>query len=1038
MSMKMRRWMIILLLLGLVMPSGLVSNQFVAAQSSSVVQHDFEDGTTQGWVSRGGVTLASVTEAAHQGARSLKTTGRTAAWNGPSLNVLGLLQKGVTYEITGYVRLVSGQPASTLKFTVERAPVGGATQYDQVATSSVTDGTWVELKGSYSYSTDVTGLLLYLESSDPTSQYYLDDFSITALTPPSQGQSLTTDFETNTVEGWNARIGHETLTVTSADKHGGNYSLLTTGRQQPYSGPSQNILNIMQKGSKYNVSVWVKLAPGEPASNVRVSIQRSFGGTTNYDTVVGNTAVTDAQWVNLAASYTLSNDVDSLSLYVETASGTASFYIDDFRLIFVPAMPIQTDIPSVHEALADYFPIGAALEPAQLDDIHADLLTLHFNSMVAENVMKPGPIQPVEGQFNWAPADKLVNFAKANNMLMRGHTLVWHNQNPSWLFLDAGGNPMQPTAENKALLLQRLEDHIRAVVGRYKDNIFAWDVVNEVIDPAQPDCMRRSTWFQITGLDYIKTAFQVAREVAPNAKLFINDYSTTDTVKRTCLYNLTRDLRAEGVPIDGVGHQMHINIGSPSGAVIEETIELFAGLGVEQHVTELDMSVYTNGSDTYTTVPEEILIKQGYRYKEIFDAFKRQKDHLTSVTFWGMADDHTWLKTFPITRLDLPLLFDEQLQAKYAYWGLVDPSELPVLIQEQDVAQGTPNINAKSELLWELVPWTEVQAGETLSARFKTLWDAQHLYVLAHVQDATNDRDDTVEVFIDDNNGKTPAYQGDDAHYTIKRGGPQAGGFEARVRKLDDGYLVQAALPLHTAASRGRELGFDIRFTDASQPGAPVAWNDPTNSQNTDTSKFGTLTLVDAVKWAFAAQGTPVVDGTEDAVWGRAATISTNTWVEGTSGATAQVKTLWDNGHLYVFATVTDPLLSKASANPWEEDSVEVFVDQNNAKTATYQADDGQYRVNYDNEQSFGGNASADAFVTATRTVPGGYIVEASIALDAIQPKEGTLIGFDIQVNDDGQGNGSRSSVVTWNDPTGISFRNTSRFGVLLFAKRAR
>src|ERR1044071_5015908 len=118
---KVRRWMIIMVVLGCVVPSGLVSNQFAAAQSSSVVQHDFEDGTTQGWISRGGgVALASVTEAAYQGARSLKTTGRTANWNGPSLNVLGLLQKGVTYEITGYVRLVSGQPASTLKFTVER------------------------------------------------------------------------------------------------------------------------------------------------------------------------------------------------------------------------------------------------------------------------------------------------------------------------------------------------------------------------------------------------------------------------------------------------------------------------------------------------------------------------------------------------------------------------------------------------------------------------------------------------------------------------------------------------------------------------------------------------------------------------------------------------------------------------------------------------------------------------------------------------------------------------------------------------------
>lgn len=194
---------------------------------------------------------------------------------------------------------------------------------------------------------------------------------------------------------------------------------------------------------------------------------------------------------------------------------------------------------------------------------------------------------------------------------------------------------------------QRLGPAERHLAGRYKDDVYAWDVVNEVIDPAQPDCMRRSTWFTITGMDYITTAFRVAREVAaPTAKLFINDYSTTDATKRTCLYNLVRDLRAQGVPIDGVGHQMHINIESPSATAIEQIIQLFEALGVDQQITEMDVSEYTNGTDTYTTVPQEILIKQGYRYKEVFDVFKRHKGHISSVTLWGMANDHTWLKTF--------------------------------------------------------------------------------------------------------------------------------------------------------------------------------------------------------------------------------------------------------------------------------------------------------------------------------------------------------------------------------------------------------
>jgi endo-1,4-beta-xylanase len=1039
--------MILALLVSMLGPHSFMLHTTHAAEPVVLVQSNFEDGTAQGWGPRGsGVAVAPVTEVSHAGTYSLKTTGRTANWHGPSLDLTSRLQKGVTYAFEGYVRLVAGQPASTVKMTVQRSPVGDTTKYDQVvssATNGVTDAAWVKLAGEYSFATDVSALQLYVESSDPTSQYYLDDLTITQIASDPGGQpapGTASNFEDGTTQGWGPRIGGETVAVTNADQHGGSYSLLTTGRQNTYDGPSLNILNKLTKGAKYHVSVWVKLAPGEAETNLRVSIQRAYQGTQNYDTVVGNTPVTANQWVNLKADYTLNNTVDALSIYVESATGTPSFYIDDVALTYVPQQPlppIQTDIPSVYQTLASYFPIGAAIEPGQLDSRHhAQLLKLHFNSIVAENVMKPGPIQPTEGQFNWTDADTLVQFARANNQHMRGHTLVWHQQNPSWLFKDANGNDLQPTEAHKTLLLQRLEAHIRAVAGRYKDDIFAWDVVNEVIDPVQANCMRRSPWYTITGVDYIATAFRVAREVAPNAKLYINDYSTTDRRKRECIYNLVRDLKAQGVPIDGVGHQMHVNIESPSGPVIEETIQLFAGLGLDNQITELDMSVYTNDTDTYTTVPEEILIKQGYRYQEIFDAFKRQKDHISSVTLWGMGDDHTWLKTFPITRLDLPLLFDEQLQAKYAYWGVVDPSRLPVLIQRRDIPKGAPKVDGKSELAWDMLPPVQVESVGHAAASFKLLWDERSLYVIADVQDSTNDKTDTVDLFIDENNGKTGTYQSDDARYRVRRDGSSSAGLDAKVEKTATGYRVEAAIPLKAGAALDRQIGFDMRFTDASDSGAPISWNDTTHRQNTDTSKWGTLTLVPAVKLTRAIQGTPTIDGIADPVWLAAPEITTHTWVQGTSGSTARVKTMWDASYMYILAVVTDNRLSKASPNPWEQDSIEVFVDQNNAKTTSYQPDDGQYRVNYANEQSYGGAASADTFVTATTIIPGGYVVEAAIRLDAVQAQENASIGFDVQVNNDEQGNGTRSSVVTWSDPSGLSYRNTSKLGVLQFVKK--
>jgi endo-1,4-beta-xylanase len=1027
----------------------------VAARAQLAMQHDFEDGTLQGWVPRGGgVVLTNTTEAANTGLRSLKTTGRTAGFHGPSRDFLGALQKDVVYQVRVSVRLVTGQPASTVRVTMQRTPAGGSNQFDTIASSAtngITDAAWVTLQGSYRFTTDVTGLLLYVESSDATSQYYIDDFRLTEVVPDQSG--FLCDFETDRNGGlfcftaqdggdrnWAGR-GSAVVTNVTEDFHGGSRSLKTTGRTAVWNGPALNGLSKMTRGFRYRVTVWAKLAPGEAGTNLRVSIERRLGGLTNFTTVIGDTLVTANQWVKLSNLFTMPADVDFLSFYVEAPnSATAAFYIDDVEILFAPPPPIQTDIPSLKDVLAGDFPIGAAVEPTETTDLrHADLARKHFSSLTAGNAMKFGPIHSAEATYNFAGADTIAAFARSNGMVMRGHTLVWHQQNPDWLFRDAANVDLTPTPENKALMLQRLESHIRAVVPRYDDVVGTWDVVNEVIDPNQADGLRRTRWYELTGTDYIDTAFRIAREVAkPEARLCINDYSTTDAAKRQALLTVVQGLLARGVPVDCVGHQMHVNVEAPSVASLTQTVETFAALGLDNQITEMDISVYTNSTDSFPTIPETLLIQQAYRYRDFFREFRRLKDRISSVTVWGLADDNTWLKSFPIRRLDLPLFFDEDLQAKLAYWAVVDPLSLPVLTQRRNVVEGTPRIDFREDAVWGTTGATLVGGDEVVSVRFKTLWDASHVYVLAEVHDPIWDLNDRVEVFVDENNGKTTTYEADDAAYSFKRFASFAGGRSPlRVTPLRDGYRVEAALPVSRALAIGSEVGFDLRVTDA-RTGTVVAWNDFTLDQDTDTSKFGTLALVRGNQVAEAVQGTPIVDGIEDALWAGADEITTGTWVLGTSGATASVKTMWDAGHLYVLAKVSDPLLSKASANPWEQDSVEVFVDQNNGKTASYEADDGQYRVNYENTRSFGGAASAAKIVSATQLVEGGYVVEAAIAIDAVEARAGTLLGFDVQVNDDGAGNGVRSSVATWNDPTGDSFRNTSRLGVLRLVRRLR
>jgi endo-1,4-beta-xylanase len=500
-----------------------------------------------------------------------------------------------------------------------------------------------------------------------------------ATVPPFLDGSIQFTFEDG-AQGWMPR-GEASVSVADDVAHAGSRSLLVTNRSANWHGAAVDVSQLLKPGAMYEIGGYVRLAAGAPASRVIITMQRTpAGGDTVYEWIApsAENGVTDAEWVHLQGSYSYSGKAKELLLYVESPDAElVSFYIDDITIGGQSAPPPQTDIPSVYETLAGYFLVGAAFSPSQLDsEPHTTLMVRHFNSLTPENTMKPGPIQPSEGNFAWAGADRLVEFARANNMAVHGHTLVWHQQAAEWMFKDAAGNKMTATPENKELLLQRLETHIREVVGRYKDDVNVWDVVNEVVDANRPDCLRRSVWYEIAGVDYIVTAFNIAREVDPDAVLLLNDFNTYQAKKRECIYTLVSDLQAQGVPIDGIGMQMHVNIAIPSIDAIETTIERFAELG-EVHITELDMSVYSNDTTSYATISDELLLQQGYRYRDIFEVLKRHADSIGSVTFWGLADDNTWLKTFPTTRLNLPLLFDEQLQAKYAYWGVVDPSQLP-------------------------------------------------------------------------------------------------------------------------------------------------------------------------------------------------------------------------------------------------------------------------------------------------------------------------------------------------------------------------
>ena len=400
--------------------------------------------------------------------------------------------------------------------------------------------------------------------------------------------------------------------------------------------------------------------------------------------------------MRLSTVYTHTADHDKEWLYFESSGGTASFFIDEFHLEYLPPVKVQTDRPALREVLAANFKVGAAVWEGDISGPHAELLKRHFNSITAEDAMKWERIHPTESSYNFGPAEALVNFAASNGMSVRGHTLVWHEQVPDWVFRDLQGQPMTPTPENKALLLQRLDVHIRAVTTHFGDKVYAWDVVNEVVDPSQPDGLKRNKWYEICGPEYIDRAFIAARQAAPSARLFLNDFETTLPAKRFAIIKLIRDLRDRRIVVDGIGHQMHSSITSPTAAEVIETINTFADIpGLDNHITEFDMSIYPNAVQTYDVIPDAVLLRQGYRYRELFDAFRQLRGKISSVTFWGKADDHTWLSTYPIARLEAPLPFDDRLRAKPAYWGIVDPRKLTVEITERPISENNRSFNGR-------------------------------------------------------------------------------------------------------------------------------------------------------------------------------------------------------------------------------------------------------------------------------------------------------------------------------------------------------
>jgi endo-1,4-beta-xylanase len=347
--------------------------------------------------------------------------------------------------------------------------------------------------------------------------------------------------------------------------------------------------------------------------------------------------------------------------------------------------PEQTEF-SLKDVYKDLFLIGTALNSSQIignDSKSMALVKKHFNSITSENILKWAIVHPEPDRYNFNKADAFVSLGKKNNMFIVGHTLVWHNQTPDWVFTDDDGQLV-----DRAKLFETMKEHIYTVVGRYKGRINGWDVINEAID--EEGSFRNTKWYEIGGSEYIEKAFQWAHEADPEAELYYNDFNMWYEGKREAVIQLVQQLQSKNIPIHGIGLQGHWGLDYPPLKELDESLQKYAETGLKIMVTELDINVlplpdsnvgaditqnfklrrepdpYENG------LPDSMQIILADRYRDIFKILIKYKNTISRVTFWGVHDGVSWTNNWPVRgRTNYPLLFDRNYQPKPAFYEIV-------------------------------------------------------------------------------------------------------------------------------------------------------------------------------------------------------------------------------------------------------------------------------------------------------------------------------------------------------------------------------
>lgn len=737
-----------------------------------------------------------------------------------------------------------------------------------------------------------------------------------------------------------------------------------------------------------------------------------------------------------------------------------------------PKPEIEKDIPewktSVTESLGNDSIAGTAIMLSEIsDDTLMELVEKHFNAVTFGNELKPDALFNYQIDGNSVPtktitfegeelqvpvvndagdsldfsradamADKILEWNNAHpdqKIRIRGHVLVWHSQTQEWFFHE--NYDITKPYVNKETMNRRLEwfissvfDHYfgEAANGKYDGLFYGWDVVNEAVigNTYRTDKVsaaeslseirhgNNSSWWHVYESNkFIINAFKYANKYAPaNVELYYNDFGETDNTKCEGIVKLINDVKsAEGTRLDALGMQAHYNVDGFSAAQFKSVAKKYAQAAGKVQLTELDFKASSTYDGTAATKESEYT-KMAYCHKNLYEAIKALKAegaNVSGLTVWGVIEPNSWLHSQSNLgggasgSAQCPLLFDGNYKAKPAYWAYVDATKLQPAIQKVTITEAKDG-NIAGET------YTIDQGA--VQAEFIPVWDADGLTVQVKVKDTTVNDADAVTVYVDPDNSASDITP---HKVTVARTAAAAiaGGYQATVKVSMKGLKVAQQISLDVVVNNDGETG---------------SFNDLTGKQESSSKYYAVATMKPGIEKI--PYGTISVDADADAAWGNAVNIPLT--INKGSEASANAKVLWDDDNLYVYATVKDAVLDKTGAQTHEQDSLEVFIDEDNGKTASYGEDDKQYRINYNNEQSFNGKKClAENVKSATKTIDGGYVVEAAFKWTDIKPANGTKIGLEFQIND--AKGGKRIGTLSWYDETGMGWSGSNVYGTV-------